>query len=274
MRAEVELLGTRVNMARRSRRRVLVAAIYGGLAVLIALLWWGTHWRGTGVYVFWAAMLACRFFLGGYYRGGLVKPFQYRRPVNAAMPPTLLALKLRVYQPVLEADEDGFRNDERELNQRDRAHYMAYQAIGMAGVLEAFGASMRIGIPRLQAWMTMPADQMYYGFSLVTLTLFLTLPQAILLWTEPDMEAEAAGSRGRFPVTMRRQSCMNRATLHFHNGRTQRGRRQNARAGRKKAGGSDEDHRHDRDADEAEDVQQGAGAGSGADSVRGAADVG
>ncbi|HTX74764.1 MAG TPA: hypothetical protein VMD29_01075 [Terracidiphilus sp.] len=34
----------------------------------------------------------------------------------------------------------------------------------------------------------MLADQMYYGFALVTLTLFLTLPQAILLWTEPDLE--------------------------------------------------------------------------------------
>jgi hypothetical protein len=36
--------------------------------------------------------------------------------------------------------------------------------------------------------MAMPADQLYFGFALVILMLFLTLPQSILLWTEPDME--------------------------------------------------------------------------------------
>lgn len=188
MNAELVLLGKRVNMARRARRRALVIAIYAGLALAIALTWWWTGWRGTGAWVIYAVIAACRFFLGGYHRGGLVKPFVYRKPVNAEMPPPLLALKLRVYQPVLAADDDGFRNDERELNQRDRAHYQAYQAIGGLIAVEALWASMRMLIPRLQAWAGMTCDQMYYGFSLVAITLFLTLPQAILLWTEPDME--------------------------------------------------------------------------------------
>jgi hypothetical protein len=55
-------------------------------------------------------------------------------------------------------------------------------------VLQAFLASMRILSPRVQAWISMPPDQLYYGLALVTLTMFLTVPQAILLWTEPDME--------------------------------------------------------------------------------------
>ena len=196
MNAELVLLGRRVDMARRSRRRVLVAGIYAGLALAIALAWWWTGWRGgTGAWVIYAVIAACRFFLGGYYRGGLVKPFVYRKPVNAEMPPPLLALKLRVYEPVLQSDEDGFRNDEREMTQRDRAHYQAYQAIGMLVAVEAFVACMRMLSPKLRAWMTVPPDQMYYGFSLVILTLFLTLPQAILLWTEPDMEGQGLGVR-------------------------------------------------------------------------------
>lgn len=188
MNAELMLLGKRVNMARQSRRRALVVVVYAALALVIALTWWWTGWRGTGAWVIYAMIVACRFFLGGYYRGGLVKPFVYRKPVNAEMPPPVLALKLRVYQPVLQADDDGFRNDEREMNQRDRAHYMAYQAIGSLVAVEAFVASMRMLSPKLQAWMGMPPDELYYGFALVALTLFVTLPQSILLWTEPDME--------------------------------------------------------------------------------------
>jgi hypothetical protein len=34
-------------------------------------------------------------------------------------------------------------------------------------------------------------DKLVYGLLIASFILFLTLPQAILLWTEPDMEAEA-----------------------------------------------------------------------------------
>lgn len=36
----------------------------------------------------------------------------------------------------------------------------------------------------------MTANEMYYGFLMAALTLFLTLLQAVLLWTELDMEQE------------------------------------------------------------------------------------
>lgn len=187
MNAELVLLGKRVDMSRRVRRRALVIALYTAMAGLIAALWFLTHWRGTGGYVLFAAMLACRLFLGGYYRGGLVKPFQYKRPVEADAAPSLLALKLRVYRPVLQADEDGFRNDEREERQRDHAHYTAYQWLGICVMASWAIASLRI----IQPWLVplgMTPDQFYYGMGLVTVLLFLTLPQSILLWTEPDME--------------------------------------------------------------------------------------
>jgi hypothetical protein len=65
MNAELVLFGMRVNMAQRHRRRTLVIAIYAALTAFMTTLWFFSHWRGTGVYVFWAAMLVCRLFLGG-----------------------------------------------------------------------------------------------------------------------------------------------------------------------------------------------------------------
>ncbi len=188
MRAELVLMGRRVDMAPRARRRMLVALIYAALAVLTAVLWRYTHWHGSGIGLFWAIMLACRFFLGGYYTGGLVKPFNGKPPRQSDAAPPLLALKLRVYKPVLAADETAYRNDERELRQRDRAHYAAYQAIGCCLALIWGLAMFRNQSPRLFVWVAMPPDELYCGLAMIAMILFLTLPQAILLWTEPDME--------------------------------------------------------------------------------------
>lgn len=191
MNAELLLFGRRIDMAQRRRRRALVVVIYAALAALMAVLWYFTHWRGTGVYLFWAAMLACRFFLGGYSighsPGGLVKPFLPPRPEKWNMPSGVLELKLRVYRPLPQDENPAWRNDERELSQRDRAHYRAYQVIGTAIALIWLLSSLRLVIPRLFGWSAAAADQTYCGLLLVVLVLFFTLPQAILLWTEPDM---------------------------------------------------------------------------------------
>jgi hypothetical protein len=191
MKAEIVLLGKRVDMARQTRRRMLVAGIYAVLAALMASLWFADQWRATGTVVFWAAMLACRLFLGGVYAGGLVKPFTGKGPKEYDMPPSLLALKLRVYQPVLDDSGRAFRNDERELKQRDRSHYQAYQALGLAVVLAWLVSDLGMMHPAWLAWIPMTPFQIFYGLTLVTMMLFLTLPQCILLWTEPDMEVEA-----------------------------------------------------------------------------------
>ena len=188
MNAEVVFLGRRISMARRHRRRVLVVAIYAAFALLMATLWIATGWRGSGAWVIYAAIFACRFFLGGYYAGGLVKPFNNKAPKQHDSPPSLLALKLRVYNPVPAGDDSAYRNDERELHQRDHAHYLAFQAVGVAVCVPMFIASMRLIRPSLMSWIPMNPDAMYYGLTLIALILFLTLPQAILLWTEPDME--------------------------------------------------------------------------------------
>ncbi len=190
MRAELVLLGKRFDMAPRARRRALVIAIYVALGIFIATLWYTTHLRGLGSYIIFAAIFACRSFLGGYYRGGLVKPFQYYAPRNAQMPPPLLALKLHLYKPVLQADEGGFRNDEREIHQRDHAHYLAYQAVSVVISMIVFIALLRMSRLNLIPVQIAP-DELYYGLGLIAIVLLVTLPQVILLWTEPDMEPPA-----------------------------------------------------------------------------------
>jgi hypothetical protein len=185
MNAELVFFGKRVDMAQRSRRRSLVTAIYGAFAALLAVLCATGQLRGNSSWIIWFALLACRFFLGGYYTGGLVKPFNGKGPKQPDAPPSLLALKLRLYRAP--AEDGTYRNDERELRQRDHAHYLAFQALGMALAVPLLVASLRLIAPQFMNRIPMGPDAVYYGLLLVAMFLFLTLPQAILLWTEPDM---------------------------------------------------------------------------------------
>lgn len=189
MRAELVLLGKRIDMARRMRRRALVIVIYAVLALLIAGTWrWSGATSATTACVFYGAMAVCYLFLGGVYRTGLVKPFKYKPPLNKDAAPSLLALKLNLYRPVLDLDRDEARSDERELRQRDHAHYLAYQAMAFLVLLPMLFGSLRIARPSLIPLGGVTTAQFYYGLSMVAVVLFVTLPQAILLWTEPDMD--------------------------------------------------------------------------------------
>lgn len=188
MRAELILMGRRVDMAPQSHRRTLVMLIYAALAAAMAGLWFVDHWRVTGVYMIFATILVNRLLLGGYNFGGLVKPFSGKAPPQRIDPPPFLALGLRLYRP--EPEENEYRNDERELQQRDRAHYKAYQ--GLAAGLAAMWllADWQANAPRLLAWLPGGPAIYLYGLVLATVVVSQTLPQAILLWTEPDMEPD------------------------------------------------------------------------------------
>jgi hypothetical protein len=188
MNAELVFFGRRVDMALQRRRRVLVVAIYGALAALMIGLGVFTHSRSLTAYVVWAAILACRLFLGGYYSGGLIKPFEKAR-YHSEIPPALLLLRLRVYQAIPGGESGPSINDERELLQRDRAHYLAYRTLAISVAAVWFLLSLS-GNHALFDWNAMVSNQVCSGLLLATLLLFLTLPQAILLWTEPDMEAD------------------------------------------------------------------------------------
>jgi hypothetical protein len=180
-------MGKRLDMAARVHRRTLVVSIYVGLALLMTALWFVDRWRTSGVYMIFATFLVNRLFLGGYNFGGLIKPFNGKAPRQSPYAETpFLMLALRVYQPVPEKSE--YRNDEREMHQRDRAHYQAYQGITVGLTALWLLADWKMKAPRLLAWLPVSADVLLYGLVLIVIVAAVTLPQAILLWTEPDMD--------------------------------------------------------------------------------------
>ena len=187
MRAELVLMGKRVDMAPQGHRRVLVVLIYATLAVLMAGLFIADHWRTTGYYLVFATFLINRLFLGGYNFGGLIKPFSGKPPHRNEQSPRFLMLALRVYHP--QPEDSEYRSDERELQQRDRAHYHAYQWIASTLVVLWLLASWNTFKPHLLAWIPVSPSLLIYAVVLASIVVSLTLPQAILLWTEPDMEA-------------------------------------------------------------------------------------
>jgi hypothetical protein len=184
MRAELAFFGKSLDMAPRSHRRTLVVLIYATLAALMAGLFFADHWRVSGYYLVLATFLVNRLFLGGYNFGGLIKPFNGKPPQRAEAPPFLL-LALRVYRP--EPAESEYRSDERELQQRDRAHYQAYPALTITLAVLWLLASWNTFRPHLLAWIPVSPSLLIYGVVLAAMVVALTLPQAILLWTEPDM---------------------------------------------------------------------------------------
>jgi hypothetical protein len=186
MRAELMVLGKHFDMTRQEDRRKLVITIYAVLAVAMAALGWLDAWRGSGYYLVILALMMNHFLLGGYGRRGLVRPFDGKAPREAVMPSPMipLGLYLRVTSSLPEGD---WRSDERETVLRGSAHYQAYQwmsaAMGALWLLSGWATAKSRTFPVLHT----AAEMLLYPVVLASVILMLTLPQAILLWTEPDM---------------------------------------------------------------------------------------
>lgn len=179
------------SMESRSARRRLVVTTYAGLAVLIAGGWFLDHLHTSSLYTYDAALLLGYFIFGGISPYGLIKPFNGKGPRNQPMPSSLVELHLAATRTLSPADAREYRNDERELQLRDRAHYRAYQV-----VFCLFGAVWLVSSFPLRA--LEPEVRLRLLLLLATFSMMaaMTLPQAILLWTEPDMEPQpAAASR-------------------------------------------------------------------------------
>jgi hypothetical protein len=185
MRAELILWNKPVNLSLRRQRRALVVCIYAGLAVAMALLGVLDQWRTSGYYLVFLALGVNHFLLGGYGRGGLVRPFGGQpRSERVPSPVIPLGLYLRLTHA---APEGEWRSDEREVAARDRAHFQAYQCLSVAicvmWLLSGWATAKSASVPVLH---TIAAEVLYPAV-LAAVVLMLTLPQAILLWTEPDM---------------------------------------------------------------------------------------
>jgi hypothetical protein len=158
MKTELAFLGQCISIASRARRRRLLVLIYVGLAALLIAWLWFYGSPAFSVPALVAYLLIARFLGGRSYRSGLVPAF-----------------------------ESG---DERERHRRDHAYYAAYKWWDLA-LISAFLATGLKNVPLSPEWN--PAlhtffDRLSYGLLIGAGILYYTLPQAILLWTEPDME--------------------------------------------------------------------------------------
>jgi hypothetical protein len=160
LRDNMNLLG--MNMAPRRNRRRLVALTYLGLIALWAIT---SALAGTrsepapyAVMLMVTSLLVNGILFGGYGRWGLIKPFATCTPIGSPTP---------------------WHNDERELHRRDRMHFYAYRIV-LAFLIFAFFLGTR----------PFQHPQLSHNLVLAGIVLGLTLPQALLLWVEPDMEFE------------------------------------------------------------------------------------
>jgi hypothetical protein len=95
------------------------------------------------------------------------------------------------------AGDPRIRGDEREMHRRDHAHFVAYRIL-LYGFLAIF-FSYFVAIPFARHLAGFPSPTLFWTVvlngSLMQHFLFIavcvvfgSLPQAVLLWTEPDME--------------------------------------------------------------------------------------
>jgi hypothetical protein len=171
-----------ISMARRVRRRWLVVGLWAlGLALVIyfpALLRFRFPFFGpTGEWAFFFGFLLVNV-LGGQSRRGFVSDFEGRTPEDGPgdysfMTPEDIAARK-------EAERQN-RLDEREVRVRNAAHYRAYVPLRWFAFLLVLAA---VTDHRMEL-----AD-MRESLLLLLYLVILWLPQSILLWTEPDMEAE------------------------------------------------------------------------------------
>jgi hypothetical protein len=163
----------------QSQRRSLVIAYYAVFAMLCLIM---AALRGThGLVLLLQLTAMAAFFLGGIAAGGPVRLFsQWQRKFADGSIYGIDPRRMRA-----NGAASRLRVDEQDVYTRDRAHYLAYAAMRWALILFAlFGplVAYEIGISA-------------FGRLLVVLcvpfcVLFLSLPQAIILWNEPDLEAD------------------------------------------------------------------------------------
>jgi hypothetical protein len=162
MRTEYAVGNLHIRFASRARRRWFVALVYAVLAVFdcaqfsLNRSWTTTGWVISGCLILGVALLIVFSWLAGDMRSG---------------------------------------GDEREMRRRDHAHFRAYHFLGY-GLIAALFAGYFTGpnpiTPLLPSVLRAFLNKLPQMLLVATGILYITLPQAILLWTEPDMETETA----------------------------------------------------------------------------------
>jgi hypothetical protein len=166
MRTEYLVGNLRIHFESRARRRWFVALVYAVLAAYIVLAAFEVTQLSLNRKVTTTAWIVCGC---GILFVALWIVFSW------------LAGDMRV------------RGDEREMHRRDHAHFRAYYFLGyvvMAALFAGYFAGPNPITPLLPLALRAFLVKLPEVLLMATVFLYITLPQAILLWTEPDMEPE------------------------------------------------------------------------------------
>ncbi|MDR3773225.1 MAG: hypothetical protein P4L26_07755 [Terracidiphilus sp.] len=197
MKTELVIFGMRFGMATRARRRLLVMMFYGVFGGLLLVSWLrGSHTGGGFLTIEFTLLVGP--ILGGYFTRigvlaqgrGLVELFEPRKVLKYPDSATILRPST-LLRPVEDHDPE-LRADERSVRRRDHAHYVSQRFIGgvvsAAFLLEFSINSHAPGEPGIFGMPDVPAARIVYCLLQIGYIAVMTLPQAILLWSEPDME--------------------------------------------------------------------------------------
>lgn len=173
---ERSFLGMPLETAKQRRR--LVIAFYGLVLVFLIVGSISPHLFALGMI---AQTVTLGGLLGGIRADGPVKRFREPSPYETEYARGPMALNLEQRRPF------GFLQplDERDRAERDHAHYQAYRGLclvmGLGAVLYWFGMNWAPG------WLSRNAPVLLWGLVVFA----YSLPQSVILWTEPAAEADA-----------------------------------------------------------------------------------
>jgi hypothetical protein len=173
------LWGRSINR-RRTRRWIVVAywlltALWVCAILLHMIRHHGSFVNISLVYV----LLWMPAFLGGVRAGGAVKPFRGVYWPSAADRGGMISLFHRDTGALQEMELD-----EREMRLRDRVHFVSY-TVARWLTITLFGIYALISTKRPD-WLGITGP----AFLFVIVMVLWSLPQSIILWNEPDVEAE------------------------------------------------------------------------------------
>jgi hypothetical protein len=157
------------SFARRSTRRWIVAAYWCAMTLCCDGFQsqYSSHGINFSCVVLVFNSIVCTGLLGGVRGGGPVRAFRGVRWI-----PWATTEPSDVYTPL----------DERETRERDRMHFIAYTLARWLTLL-LFALYILLGAIHAE-WLRLAGPLILF---LITLMLW-SLPQTLILWTEPDME--------------------------------------------------------------------------------------
>jgi len=176
-----------ISMSAQRNRRLFVLVTYFGFAslVLVHALRHPGNSAGLGFFVLICILLAGRAAFGYLVP---VYPFSYTAASVSAVPEVKSLMHPERNERFRDEERDPAPPDERDIIVRNRAYYVAFNTVMVytlalavvGGIVSDAQFSKRLPVGAIAPYALLPI-----------LLMATTLPQAIILWTEPDVPAEA-----------------------------------------------------------------------------------